>query len=141
MIRRFRCDAVPAPGRRSVMLAVGLAALLPAARARASIEGPGVAELVGTDGAPSARARSLAAGVVTVRGYLSPSLDGREFSLSEQPSQPCQLCGATHDLGASLAVRTAQPQPGAPALQEVVVSGRLQLSPEFKLTDATIGAA
>ncbi len=138
---RVRCDAVPTPGRRTVLLAAGLAALLPATRVRAAIEGPGIAELVGTDGAPSALARGLAAEAVTIRGYLSPSLDGREFSLSEQPSLPCQLCGATHDLSASLAVRTAQFEPGAPALQEVVVTGRLELSPEFKLKDATIGAA
>lgn len=124
----IRCEALGKPilNRRSVLLAVGgIAAMLPAARA--SARPASLADLVGADGAPSPLARSIASSWLSVRGYLAPSLDGREFTLSEQPAMPCQLCGAAHEAGAGLMVVTAQPEAGAPALQQVVVSGRLEV--------------
>lgn len=134
----IRCDAVPVPGRRALLLAA--AALLPGHRARADGATP-LAALVGADGTASPLARGLEAQALSVRGYLSPSLDGRSFGLTEQPPMPCQLCGATHDLGASLAVRTAQPDAGALPVREVAVTGRLELSPTLRLVDARIEAA
>ena len=141
----IRCDATgsPALGRRSVLLgAGGLAAMLPAARAAA--RPASLAGLVGPDGAPSPLARSLAPSWVSVRGYLAPSLDGREFTLSEQPALPCQLCGAAHEAGAGLVVVTAQPEPGAPMLQQVLASGRLDVDQALgtvRLVDARFGTA
>ena len=125
----IRCDATgqPRPGRRSILLAaVGLAAL-PAANAGAASRQVSLADLVTADGSASGLARSLASSQVSMRGYLTPSLDGREFALTEQPAAPCQLCGASHDAGVSLAVFTAQPEPGAPMLQLIQVSGRLEV--------------
>lgn len=136
-----RCDAVPAQGRRAVLLAVGLATLLPVSRANAAMDNIGLAELTGADDTPSFLAKSFGSRTINVRGYLSPSLDGREFFLSEQPPLPCQLCGATHDLGATLSVRTMQAEPAAPVLQQVIVSGRLEKLPILQLVDAKIRAA
>lgn len=125
----IRCYAAgqPRPGRRFMLLAaVGMAAL-PAARAGAALRQVSLADLVTADGSASGLARSLASSQVSVRGYLAPSLDGREFALTEQPAAPCQLCGASHDAGASLTVFTALPDPGAPMLQLIQVSGRLEV--------------
>lgn len=140
----LRCHAVPGPpDRRSVLLALsGLTALAPVSRAAAS--GPGLAELVAADGGPSAFARSLARTRVSVRGHLSPSLDGREFVLTEGPAAPCQLCGDLHDAGPGVAVHTDTLDPGAPMLRRVEVSGRIEIDdaarPGVRLVAARIQA-
>lgn len=138
----IRCEAVSQPtlGRRSMLVAV-LAASLPIASASATQQ-TDLADLVGADGSPSPLARSLTPSLVSVRGYLAPSLDGREFMLTGQPAMPCQLCGAAHDAGYGLQVFTALPDPGAPMLQQVQVSGRLELDISgLRLVDARIQAA
>lgn len=143
----IRCDFIPGPAldRRSVVLGLaGLAALGPAAAARAAIAGPSLADLVAADGSASALARTLTGTEVSVRGTLAPSLDGREFTLSEESTEPCQLCGNLHDAGASVAVRTAEPDPNAPVFGRVEVSGRLEIDatvrPGLRLTAARIQA-
>ena len=116
--------------------------MLPAARTTA--HPASLADLVGPGGAPSPLARSIAPSWLSVRGYLAPSLDRREFTLSEQPALPCQLCGAVHEAGAGLMVVTAQPEAGAPAMQQVVVSGRLEVDSALgtmRLVDARVGTA
>lgn len=137
----IRCDAVPGPAldRRSVILALSsLAALAPAASARAGASAPGLADLAAADGSASALARSLAQTQVSVRGYLAPSLDGREFALTEGPAMPCQLCGNLHDLGSSVAVRLGAPDPNAPVFERVQVSGRLEIDSVVRLMAARI---
>lgn len=139
----MRCDAVrePALGRRSVLLALpSLAALTPMAAVRAAAPEPGLTELVGADGSATTLARSLAQTQVSVRGYLSPSLDGREFALTEGSAAPCQLCGSLHDAGSSMTVRTGEPAPGAPVFERVLVSGRLEIDGAVRLTGACIQA-
>lgn len=142
----IRCEAVGRPtlNRRSV-LAAALAASLPMAGASASTHQADLVDLMGVDGAPSPLARSLASSLISIRGYLAPSLDGREFTLTGQPPMPCQLCGAAHDAGYGLQVFTALPDPGAPMLQQVRVSGRLELDAAppsgLRLVDARIQAA
>lgn len=141
----IRCDAVGhgasrLPGRRSVLLAVAGLAAWPATRAAAAPQ-VGFAELVAADGTPSGLARSLASSQVSVRGYLAPSLDGQAFALTEQPAAPCQLCGATHDIGAEVLVLTAAPDAGAPMLQRVEVSGTLEVRGAVRLVAARIQPA
>ena len=139
----IRCEAVSQPtlGRRSVLTAV-LAASLPIASASAATHQADLADLVDAEGIPSLLARLLTPSLVSVRGYLAPSLDGREFVLTAQPAMPCQLCGAAHDAGYGLQVFTALPDPDAPILQQVRVSGRLELDASgLRLVDARIQAA
>ena len=139
----IRCEAVSQPtlGRRSV-LAAALAASLPIASAGAATHQVDLADLIGSDGSSSPLARSLTPSLISVRGYLAPSLDGREFILTGQPAMPCQLCGAAHDAGYGLQVFTSLPDPGAPMLQQVQVSGRLELDTSgLRLVDARIQAA
>ncbi len=122
----FRCDAGLGAARRSLLLALPGFVLLPDL-ARAEAGETSLVSLAATDGSGSALARSLAQATVSVRGYLAPSLDGREFALTEKSAAACQLCGALHDVGASLAVFTDAPDPDAPVLQRVRVSGRLEV--------------
>lgn len=128
----FRCDD---PGRgpdRRTLLAVGLAGLSGIAGMSLAQAAGGelrIADLVIADGGASELARSRAGSSITLRGYLAPSLDGELFGLSERSPGICQLCGAAHDLGAALQVRTAIPDPAAPVMQPVEVSGRLAVDP------------
>lgn len=132
------CDAVSAPGRRAVLVALaGLA--VHATPARADVE-PALADLLTADGSASRLALSLAQSQVSLRGYLAPSLDGRRFELMEGSVAPCQLCGATHDAGASVTVLVADPDPSAPGSQRVRVSGRLEVEGGVRLVSARIQA-
>lgn len=142
----IRCDAVGRaatrpPGRRAVLLAAAGLAAWPAARAAAAVPQVAFADLVAADGSPSAFARSLASSQVSVRGYLAPSLDGQTFALTEQPAAPCQLCGATHGIGAEMPVLTEAPDAGAPMLQRVEVSGTLEVRGAVRLVAARIQPA
>ena len=150
----MRCDAVPGDAvsrpnlhRRAVILALsGVAALKPTVGAASTAASePALADLVAADGSPSALAWSLAQTQASVRGYLAPSLDGREFTLTEGPALPCQLCGDLHGVGASVVVRTGEPEPSAPAFRLVQVAGRLEVDgaqrPGIRLTSARIRAA
>lgn len=137
----LRCDHAPSPSRRTLLLAAaGLAAALPSVRAAGSPLR--LTDLVDADGSPSQAARSLASSRVSVRGYLAPSLDGRQFTMTEQPALPCQLCGASHDAGAGMELTTARPEPGAPMVQQVEASGRLLVDGgTVRLVDAQIEVA
>ena len=136
MTRHIVCRAVaPEISRRSVLLGLaGTAALVPAAVARPT-SGPGLGDLVAGDGTASSLARSMVGTTVSLRGYLAPSLDGREFPMTEASAAPCQLCGNLHDGGASILVRADQAD--VPVLQLVEVTGRLDLdgaAPGVRLT-------
>lgn len=140
----IRCHAMPGPalGRRSALLALPGLALAPALSAAwAAPSGPGLAELVAADGSASSLARSLAGTQVRLLGYLAPSLDGREFALTEGPAAPCQLCGNLHDTGTGVAVRLGEPDLGAPVFERVQVSGRLEVDGGVRLVSARIQAA
>ena len=141
-----RCDAVgnaakPWPGRRAVLFAAAGLAAWPASRAGAATPQVAFADLVAADGSPSPLARSLASSQVSVRGYLAPSLDGQAFAFTEQPAAACQLCGATHDAGAEMLVLTDAPDAGAPMLQQVEVSGTLDVGGAVRLVAARIQPA
>ena len=137
MTRHIVCRAVaPEISRRSVLLGlVGAAALAPAAVARPT-PGPVLGDLVAGDGTASSLARSLAGTTVSLRGYLAPSLDGREFPMTEASAALCQLCGNLHDGGANILVRADGAD--VPVLQRVEVTGRLEVgeaaAPGVRLT-------
>jgi len=136
-----RCDIPPGlQARRTVLLGLGslAAAVLDAKPVRAATAGPSIADLVTDDGRPTTLACTLADTEVSLRGYLGPSLDGREFALTEALAMPCQLCGVMHDAGGSLAVRTAALVQDAPVLDSVLVTGRLALEDGVRLLDASI---
>src|SRR5215210_496323 len=100
-------EVMPQLDRRSVLAGIaGLITFAPVARAHAKDEVP-LANLVGPDGQASDLARSMTGQMVRIRGYLAPSLDGREFALSESSPGACQLCGAIHDPGAIITNHSA----------------------------------
>lgn len=149
----IRCHAVSPPGRR-VIAPPGRRAVLRAASALAALvalPSPGFAQpgtaalaagdLVDADGVASALAQRLAQTIVSVRGTLAPTPDGRVFTVADGSVLPCQLCGALHDAGPSIGVETARPEPDAPAFERVQVSGRLEVGRAVRLTDARIQAA
>jgi hypothetical protein len=116
-------------GRRSVMLgAAAMAALLPVAGARAAGD-LRVADLVGEDGAATARARALAGTTITLRGYLDPVLraGALQRTLTESPQVPCQLCGVVHGLDQGLPVVTAAAADAISMEQLVAITGRLEV--------------
>jgi hypothetical protein len=114
--------------RRSVLAGIaGLIALTPLAKAHAKDELP-LANLVGPDGRPSDVARSMTGQTVRVRGYLAPSLDGREFSLSEASAGACQLCGSIHDPGATITIRSIPSEGAPPVFEPVLVEGQLAVT-------------
>jgi hypothetical protein len=121
-------EVTPQLDRRSVPAGIaGLITLAPLASAHAKDELP-LANLVGSDGRASDLARSMTGQTVRIRGYLAPSLDGREFALSESSPGACQLCGAIHDPGATITIRSASTE-GAPAIFEpVLVEGLLAVT-------------
>jgi hypothetical protein len=121
-------QVVPQLDRRSVLTGIaGLITLAPLARAHAKDELP-LADLVGSDGQASDLARSMTGQTVRIQGYLAPSLDGREFALSEFSPGACQLCGAIHDPGTTITIRSASAE-GAPAIFEpVLVEGQLAVT-------------
>ena len=131
MSRRLtiRCDEVsPLLGRRSVL--AGLATfitLVPLAGARTQSL-TRLADLIGRDGQASELARSMVGRTILVRGYLAPSLDGVEFSLSEASAGACQLCGNSHDPGATITIRTNSPASALPAFELVQAQGRLLIT-------------
>jgi hypothetical protein len=115
----------PQLDRRSVLAGIaGLIALVPVTAASAQDEVP-LANLVGPDGQASDLTRSMMGRTVQVRGYLAPSLDGREFALSESSPGACQLCGVIHDAGATIAVHSAAADGAPPILEPVLVEGQL----------------
>jgi hypothetical protein len=138
------CDEVaPQIGRRSVLAGLaGMITLAPLARAHAKGE-VGLADLVGSDGRPSDFARSKVGQTISVRGYLAPSLDGFEFALSEASPGVCQLCGATHDPGRTMTIRSSSAESSLPTFELVQVEGRLTV-PEavdtMRLLDAKVRA-
>ena len=105
----------------------GLITFAPLARARAKDELP-LANLVGPDGRASDLARSMTGQMVRIRGYLAPSLDGREFALSESSPGACQLCGAIHDPGATITIRSASTEGVPPTFEPVLVEGQLAVT-------------
>lgn len=120
----IRCDAVRGVDRRSVLIGLaGVAGLAPAARAAPSAAALG--DLVTGEGGASGLARSLAGTIVTLRGYLAPSLDGREFPMTDASAAPCQLCGNQHEAGRAILVRVAMLD--VPVLERVEVTGRLEV--------------
>jgi hypothetical protein len=126
---KIRCHEVaPQLDRRSVLAGIaGLIALVPVTSAFAHDEVP-LANLVGPDGQASDLARSVMGRTVRVRGYLAPSLDGREFALSEASPGACQLCGVIHDAGATITVRSASAEGAPPILEPVLVEGQLAIA-------------
>ena len=118
-------EVAPQLDRRSVLTGIaGLITLAPLARAYAQGELP-LANLVGPDGQASNLARSMTGQTVRVRGYLAPSLDGREFALSESSPGACQLCGTIHDPGATITIRSAPTEGVPPIFEPVLVEGQL----------------
>jgi hypothetical protein len=65
---------------------------------------------------------------VRVRGYLAPSLNGREFALSEASPGACQLCGTIHDPGATITIRSAPTEDVPPIFESVLVEGQLTVT-------------
>jgi hypothetical protein len=63
--------------------------------------------------------------LVKVRGYLAPSLDGREFALSESSPGACQLCGTIHDPGATITIHSASTEGVPPIFEPVLVEGQV----------------
>jgi len=121
-------EIMPRIDRRSVLAGIaGLVAFSPLVTASAKDE-LRLADLVGPDGHASDLARSMMGQRVEVRGYLAPSLDGIEFTLSESSPGVCQLCGALHDPGARISIRSASPESSPPVFEPVLVEGRLALS-------------
>ena len=121
-------EVVPQLDRRSVLTGIaGLIALAPLARAYAQDELP-LANLVGPDGQASDFARSMMGQTVRTRGYLAPSLDGREFALSEASPGACQLCGTIHDPGATITIRSASTEGIPPIFEPVLVEGQLAVT-------------
>jgi hypothetical protein len=126
---KIRCHEVaPRLDRRSVLAGIaGLIALAPVTSASTQDEVP-LAGLVGSDGQASDAARSAIGRTVRVRGYLAPSLDGREFALSEASPGVCQLCGVVHDAGATIAVHSASVDGAPPIFEPVLVEGQLAIA-------------
>ncbi|WP_414474809.1 hypothetical protein [Microvirga sp. M2] len=126
---KIRChEVLPQPDRRSVLAGIaGLIALAPVAAASAQDE-VSLANLVGPDGQASDLARSMTGRTIRVRGYLAPSLDGREFALSESSPGACQLCGVIHDPGATITIRSASAKDAPPILEPVLVEGQLAVT-------------
>ena len=121
-------EVMPQLDRRSVLAGMaGLITLVPLARAHAKDELP-LADLVGPNGQASDLARSMTGQTVKVRGYLAPSLDGREFALSEASPGICQLCGAIHDPGATITIRSTSTESVLPNFEPVLVEGRLAVT-------------
>ncbi|MBM1174825.1 hypothetical protein [Microvirga arabica] len=121
-------QVVPQLDRRSVLTGIaGLITLAPLARAYAQDELP-LANLVGPDGQASDLARSMTGQTVRVRGFLAPSLNGREFALSESSPGACQLCGTIHDPGAKITIRSASTEGVPPIFEPVLVEGQLAVT-------------
>jgi len=121
-------EVLPRLDRRSVLAGIaGLIALAPLTPAAAQDEVP-LADLVGPDGQASDLARSMTGWTVRVRGYLAPSLDGREFALSESSPGACQLCGVIHDPGATITIRSAATGDAPPIFEPVLVEGQLAVT-------------
>ncbi|MBO1907810.1 hypothetical protein J4G37_23240 [Microvirga sp. 3-52] len=121
-------EVTPQLDRRTVLAGIaGLITLAPLASAHARDELP-LASLVGPDGQTSDLARSMTGRTIRVRGYLAPSLDGREFSLSESSPGTCPLCGAIHDPGATITIRSASTEGTLPILEPVLLEGQLAVT-------------
>jgi hypothetical protein len=121
-------EVIPQLDRRSVLAGIaGLITLAPLASAHAKDELP-LANLVGPDGQASDLAWSMTGQTVKIRGYLAPSLDGREFPLSESSPGACQLCGAIHDPGVTITIRSASTEGALPIFEPVVVEGQLAVT-------------
>jgi len=138
----IRCYEVsPQLDRRAVLAGIaGLIALVPVTSASAQEEVP-LVDLVGPEGQASDLSRSIMGRTVRVRGYLAPSLDGREFALSEASPGACQLCGAFHDPGATITINSASSQGAPPILEPVLVEGQLAVigpAATVALLDATV---
>lgn len=121
-------EVVPQLDRRSVLAGIaGLITLIPLASAHTRDELP-LASLVGPDGQASHLARSITGQTVRIRGYLAPSLDRREFALSEASPGACQLCGAIHDPGATITIRSASTEGALPIFEPVLLEGQLAVT-------------
>jgi hypothetical protein len=121
-------EVTPQLDRRSVLAGIaGLITLAPLASAHAKDELP-LANLVGPNGQASDLARSMTGQTIRVRGYLAPSLDGRAFALSEASPGACQLCGAIHNPGATITIRSASSEGAPPIFEPVLVEGQLALT-------------
>jgi hypothetical protein len=118
-------EVMPQLNRRSVLAGItGLITLAPLASAHAKDELL-LANLVGPDGQASDLTRSMTGQTVRLRGYLAPSLDGREFALSESSPCACQLCGAIHDPGATITIRSGSTEGALPIFEPVLLEGQL----------------
>ena len=118
-------EVIPQLDRRSVLAGIaGLITLAPLASAYAKDELP-LANLVGPEGQASDLARSMTGQMVRIRGYLAPILDGREFALFESSPGACQLCGAIHDPGTTITIRSASTEGVPPIFELVLVEGQL----------------
>ena len=121
-------EVVPQLNRRSVLAGItGLITLAPLASAHAKDELL-LANLVRLDGQASDLARSMTGQTVRLRGYLAPSLDGREFALSESSPGACQLCGAIHNPGATITIRSASTEGALPIFKPVLLEGQLEVT-------------
>ena len=139
---RFACTPVPpAVPRRLVLAGLGALALLPSpARAEGALR---IGDLVDAGGFATERARTLAGRSLTLRGYLDIAPAGpAALILTDMPSGPCQLCGATHDIPGGVLVEPAGATPAIGALQIVEVAGELALGPrgEVRLAAARLRA-
>jgi hypothetical protein len=126
---KIRCHEVsPQLDRRSLLAGIaGLIALVPVTSASAQDEVP-LTNLVGPEGQASDLARSMMGRTIRVRGYLAPSLDGREFALSESSPGVCQLCGVIHDPGATIKINSASSESAPSILEPVLVEGQLAVT-------------
>ena len=120
----FRCDALPAIGRRRLLIALAALPLLGGASSAATQSTTKIGDLVDAQGNATQQAIATNGQRVTMRGYYAPvTIDGR-FDLYEGPAAPCQLCGMIHDAGANISVEAEAPADAAMS-RMIEVSGVL----------------
>lgn len=121
----FRCDAaMPAIGRRRLLIALAALPLLNAAARAGGQDMLKIGDLIDDQGNATQRALAANGQRITLRGYYAPvTIDGR-FDLYEGPAAPCQLCGMIHDAGANISVEADAPDDAA-MTRMIEVSGQL----------------
>ena len=143
---KLACRAIgPTFGRRTIL--AGATALVGLAAFRPALAGQRIAlaAIVDADGKAGPLARELQGRPLTLTGYLAaPLTPADSWQLAEGPAMPCQLCGATHDIGAALTIEpVAPPDPSWTPLQAVTVRGTIDVRPDgaVRLIEARIERA
>jgi hypothetical protein len=130
--------------RRSILLGATALLSLAGVRSAGAADRLSTGALVDGAGRATARAVMLDGQTVTLIGYLAPPLtSGESWLIGEGPAVPCQLCGETHDIGATMAVTADKPFDPVPSpAQAVALIGRLDLNGAApRLLAARLGGA